>query len=163
MPICKNCNKEFPKKININGDVYFLSGRKFCTDCSPIGSRNTRSYIINLQENEAYCARCNEVKGKENFYIRNNGKPFSYCISCQDKVKQLKLEEKIERIIQDRGGACQDCETVFPSPVYDFYSEDKVFHISKAKNMSIERLMEELSDYIMICKNCCAIRKWEKN
>lgn len=163
MPICKNCNKEFPNKISFEGEVYNLTGRKFCPECSPIGSRNTRSYIVKLQENEAFCIRCKQIKNKDEFYARkNNGKPFSYCIDCQELVKKLKLEEKLERIIQIRGGACQDCGQVFPSPVYDFYSEDNTFHISKARNMSLERLLIELEKYIMICKNCVAIRKWEK-
>jgi hypothetical protein len=163
MPICKNCNKEFPNKIIVKSEIFNLTGRKFCPDCSPIGSRNTRSYIVKLQENEAFCIRCKQIKNKDEFYARkNNGKPFSYCIDCQELVKKLKLEEKLERIIQIRGGACQDCGQVFPSPVYDFYSEDNTFHISKARNMSLERLLIELEKYIMICKNCIAIRKWEK-
>jgi hypothetical protein len=163
MPICQNCNKEFPNKIIVKDEIFNLTGRKFCPECSPIGSRNTRSYIIKLKENEAFCIRCKQIKNKDDFYARkNNGKPFSYCIDCQELVKKLKLEEKLERIIQIRGGACQDCGQVFPSPVYDFYSEDNTFHISKARNMSLERLLIELEKYIMICKNCIAIRKWEK-
>lgn len=162
MLICHNCNKEFPNKIIINSKSYNLTGRKFCPDCSPIGSRNTRSYIIKLNENESFCSRCNQIKSKEGFYIRkNNYKPFSYCISCQEEVKNLKLEEKLDRIIQIRGGACQDCGNVFPAPVYDFYSEENIFHISKARNMSFEKLLTQLENYIMICKNCSAIRKWE--
>ena len=163
MTICKNCNKEFPNKIIVKSEIFNLTGRKFCPDCSPIGSRNTRSYIVKLQENEAFCIRCKQIKNKDEFYARkNNGKPFNYCIDYQELVKKLKLEEKLERIIQIRNGACQDCGQVFPSPVYDFYSEDNTFHISKARNMSLERLLIELEKYIMICKNCIAIRKWEK-
>jgi len=163
MPICKNCNKEFPNKINIEGSWYNLTGRKFCIECSPIGSRNTRSYIIKLNDDEAFCSRCKKTKSKDEFYSRkNNGKPFSYCVACQSEVKNLKLEEKLDRIIQMRGGACQDCGNVFPAPVYEFYSEENIFHISKARNMSLEKLLLQLENYIMICKNCSAIRKWEK-
>lgn len=163
MLICKNCGKEFPKKTTINNITYNLTGRKFCPDCSPIGSRNTRTYIVKLLENESFCSRCKKIKSKEEFYLRkNNGKSFSYCITCQEEIKQLKFEEKIERIIQLRGGCCQDCGEVFPAPVYDFYSEENIFYISKARNMSIEKLIFQLEKYIMICKNCCAIRKWEK-
>lgn len=164
MPTCKNCNKEFPNKINIKGEWFNLAGRKFCLDCSPIGSRNTRSYIVKLNENEAFCSHCKKIKDKDNFYTRkNNGKPFSYCVECQEEVKKLKLDEKLERIIQTRGGCCQDCGNTFPSPIYDFYSESNIFQISKARNMSLEKLLERLELYIMICKNCSAIRKWEKS
>ncbi len=161
--ICQNCKKTFPNKILLNNEWCSLIGRKFCPECSPIGGKNTRTYIVKLEENEAFCGRCKKIKSKEDFYLRkNNGKPFSYCISCQEKIKQLKFEEKIDTVIQLRGGACQDCGNVYPAPIYEFYSEDKLFHISKAKNMSIENLLQQLEPYIMICKNCCALRKWEK-
>lgn len=164
MPTCQNCKKEFPNKIKINGEIFNLNGRKFCPSCSPVGGRNTRSYIVKTEENESFCSHCKQIKNKSEFYSRkNNGKSFSYCIACQEEVKKLKLEEKLSQIIELRGGACQDCNNVFPASVYDFYSEENVFHISKAKNMSLEKLLIKLSAYIMICKNCCAIRKWEKN
>lgn len=162
--VCQNCQAPFPNKMLINGEWCSLTGRKFCPSCSPIGSKNTRSYIIKLQETEAFCCRCKKIKPKEEFYLRkNNGKPFSYCVACQEDIKQLKFEEKLDTIIQLRGGACQDCGNIFPAPIYEFYSEENIFHISKARNMSIEKLLLQLESYIMICKNCCAMRKWEKN
>lgn len=161
MPICKNCKEEFPNKINVNGQDHVLTGRKFCTKCSKLGSKNTRSYIVELKENEAFCVRCQKIKSKSEFYIRRgNGKPFSYCVKCQNKVKMLKLEEKLERIVEESGGVCKDCEISYPTPVYEFYSEDKIYQLSKAKNMSLERLKEDLKDYTMLCRNCSAIRQW---
>jgi len=164
MPTCKNCGKEFPNKINIDGHNHILAGRKFCISCSALGSKNTRSYIIELKENEAFCVRCQKIKNKKDFYIRkNNGKPFSYCVKCQNEVKLLKLDEKLERVVEERGGMCQDCECSYPTPVYEFYSDDKIYQLSKAKNMSLERIKEELKDYIMLCRNCSAIRRWTKS
>lgn len=161
MPICKNCKEEFPNKININGQDHILTGRKFCIKCSPLGSKNTRSYIVELKENEAFCVRCQQIKNKNEFYIRkDSGKPFSYCVKCQNKVKMLKLEEKLERIVEERGGICQDCSISYPTPVYEFYSKDNTYQLSRAKNMSLEKLKEELKDYIMLCRNCSAIRQW---
>lgn len=163
MPVCKNCGEEFPNKININGQDHTLTGRKFCIKCSEIGGKNTRSYIIELEENEAFCVRCQKIKNKDDFYIRkNSGRPFSYCVECQNKVKILKLEEKLERIIEERGGVCQDCNIPYPTPVYEFYSDNGVYQLSKAKNMSLERIKEELKDYTMLCRNCSAIRQWLK-
>lgn len=40
--ICRKCNKEFPYHKKINGKVRNLNSRKFCLDCSPFGSRNTK-------------------------------------------------------------------------------------------------------------------------
>lgn len=161
---CGNCGKEFPNKINIKGQIYSLSGRKFCLDCSPLNSRNTKSYIIQLKENEAFCVYCQMVKKISEFYKRKNtGKAFSYCIQCQERVKKLKFEEKLETLVQIYGGVCHDCKISYPVSVYDFYSDKNIFSISKAKNMSLQKLIEKLNGYIMLCKNCCALRKWEKN
>lgn len=164
MPKCKNCEKEFPNKIKVDGKYYSLTSRKFCPECSPLGSRNTRSYIIELEENEAFCARCLKIKTKKEFYTRkDSGRPFSYCIECQKVIKNLKLQEKLERIIEERGGCCSDCEGFFPMPVYEFYRDGKIYQLSKAKNMSLEKLKEELQDFTMLCLNCSAIRKWAYN
>jgi len=163
MLTCKNCNKNFPSSVKIDNKIINLSGRKFCLECSPLGSRNTRSYIIKLNSNEAYCARCQKIKDKEQFYIRKtSGKPFSYCIICQEEVKNLKYEEKLERMIQERGGVCNDCKIPYPLPVYEFYSENDIFRLSKARNMSLHKLREKVKHYVLLCKNCSAIRKWEK-
>lgn len=162
MPKCQNCNKEFPNRIKINGKNYNLTSRKFCIECSPINSRNTRSYIVDIKNNESFCARCNNIKDANKFYKRKeNGKPLSYCIECQKEVKNLKLQEKLERIIEERNGICFDCKLPFPIQIFKFYNNGKIYQISKAKNMSIIKLQKELRNHIMLCLNCCAIRKWE--
>jgi hypothetical protein len=84
-------------------------------------------------------------------------------MECQKEIKELKLQEKLERIVEERDGACADCGGAFPIPVFEFYSDDKVYYLSKAKNMSLQRLRDELKDYIMLCLNCSALRKWEKD
>lgn len=161
MTKCGNCGKEIPNKINIEGKIYSLTGRKFCPECSPIGKNNTRSYIVDLKSNEAFCARCQQIKSKTEFYLRKkSNRPFSYCIECQNDVKRLKFEEKLEHIVEERGGACTDCGIVYPTPLYEFYSDGKIYQLSKAKNMSLERLKVELKDYIMLCRNCSAMRQW---
>ena len=163
MPTCGNCGKDFPNKITINGETKRLSGRKFCPSCSPLGGRNRRSYIVNIPAGKAHCARCGEDKHPDEFHKRpGSGKPLSYCRRCQDAVKILKFEEKLEKAIALKGGACVDCGGVFPTPVFRFLSGDKAFQISKAKNMSWERLQKELETYELFCLNCSAIRKWEK-
>jgi len=109
------------------------------------------------------CARCKIDKPISLFYNRKNGKPLSYCMECQKRVKELKLQENLERIIEEYGGICADCKGVFPIPVYDFYINGKIYQISKAKNMSLKKIKEDLKDALMLCKNCCAIRKWSSD
>jgi len=116
-----------------------------------------------LKQGKALCVRCHKIKKIKEFYKRRvNGKPFSYCIQCQEEVKKLKFEEKMEIIVQMFGGICQDCGIPYPTPVYEFYADGKTFSVGRAKNMSLQRLMKELEGYVMLCKNCSALRKWEK-
>lgn len=161
MPICQHCNKEFPDKITIDDKTYSLSSRRFCLICSPLNARNTRSYIIDLKPDESYCPRCNSIKPRKDFYIRHDSnKAFSYCKSCQIEVKELKLREKLEYMVELHKGCCADCGNYYPTPVFNFYLDNNVYQLSKAKNMSLCKLKAALTDYIMLCHNCCAIRKW---
>jgi hypothetical protein len=163
MPICQNCGKEFPNKITVDGHPKRLSGRKFCPECSPLGGRNRRSYIIDVPAGHAHCARCGKDKPLSEFHKRpSTGRPLSYCMACQDAVKILKFEEKLEKAIAWKGGACVDCGGVFPAPVFQFWAEDGPFQISRAKNMSWDRLRRHLEDRDLLCLNCGAIRKWER-
>jgi hypothetical protein len=162
MPICKNCNKEFPNKLIVNNKTHLLIGRTFCPDCSPLGSNNTRSYIVKFGKNESFCARCKEIKPKKDFYKRKNGSSLSYCKECQEIVKQLKFEENLQHIIEERGGQCVDCKLSFPYTVYTFFSDTNIYQLNKARNMSLDNIKEDLKNYTMLCLNCCAIRQWVK-
>lgn len=109
----------------------------------------------------ALCARCQQEKDISQFYARKSGKPLSYCIECQKEVKTLKMQENLERIVEERGGACADCGGVYPMPVYDFFKDGKTYQLSKVRNMSLSKIKSELESHEMLCKNCCAIRNWE--
>lgn len=113
------------------------------------------------EEEMVVCAKCQEDKPRNQFYSRKNGKPLSYCMNCQKEVKELKLQENLERIVEERGGACADCGGVYPMAIYEFYHEGKVYQISRAKNMSYGKIKEKLDRHAMLCRNCSAIRKWE--
>jgi hypothetical protein len=43
LPVCKNCNSEFPNWERIDGVLKSLSRRKYCLKCSSFGSHNTRN------------------------------------------------------------------------------------------------------------------------
>jgi len=156
---CLNCKKKIPSKIKVKNKVIRLTSRKFCTECSPIGSRNTRQYIIETNKNESYCPRCEEVKQVDEFYNINN-RIASYCKICQHKVKKIKAEEKLHTLVEMKGGSCCDCGYIFPIPVFMFYNGEKSFPISKIQHLSIEKLTEKLKDYFLLCKNCKTIREW---
>lgn len=163
MPICKNCGKSFPNRIIINDKTWHLTTRQFCPDCSKLGEGNRRQYIINLEKGMAYCSRCQKQKPEKEFHKRKNETPLSYCKLCSEEVKKLKFEEKLDKIISIMGGACFDCQQIFPTPVFKFWKDGKSFPISKIKNMSWERTLNILKDYQLLCLNCIAIRKWQNS
>lgn len=162
MPICQNCNKPFSNKfIDEQNKAHSLASRRFCLDCSPFNTNNTRKYIVKLKKGEAYCARCGEIKNTKQFYTRANGKPLSYCMDCQLEVKHLTFEINIERLIDEKGGKCSSCEIVFPWPVYEFYADGNTYSLGRGKHLGFAKLKEELENYEIMCKNCVAINKWE--
>jgi len=113
-------------------------------------------------ERHHVCARCAKEKGLGEFHLRaGSGRPLSYCKECQDRVKQLKMEEKLERVVGLWGGACADCGGTFPTPVFQFVHEGRAFPLSRAKHMSWEKLVQALAGHEMLCLNCGAIRGWE--
>lgn len=164
MPECRNCGKKFPNKIEVEGQVKRLSGRRFCPDCSPLGGNNRRSYIIATNLGKVFCARCQKEKDRDEFHSRKGGaRPLSYCKECQEAVKCLKFEEKIEKAVTLKGGACADCGNTFPTPVFEFLCENKPLPLSTVKNMSWERFQKMLEKCEMLCRNCGALREWARS
>jgi len=158
---CLNCNRKIPSKIKIKNKMIRLTSRKFCLKCSPLGSRNTRQYIIETKDDESYCPRCQEVKKIDEFYNINK-RTASYCKLCQQKVKKIKAEEKLHELIEQKGGACMDCGQIFPTPVYIFYDGLNKFPMSKIQHLSLNKLTQKLKSHFLICRNCKVIREWAK-
>lgn len=164
MPECQNCGKQFPKRLRQGDRIWNLASRRFCPDCSPLGRNNRRSYVVTTEPGKAFCARCQKSKDRSEFHTRKGGqKTLSYCRICSEEVKKLKLQEKLEKGVALKGGACVDCGGVFPVPVFQFVVAGKAILIGKIKNMSWERFRKQLEGCEMICLNCIAMRKWEKN
>jgi len=164
MPKCRNCGNLFPNQVKENGRIWNLTGRKFCPECSPLGENNRRSYVVRTEPGKAFCARCQRIKDRGEFHNRKGGqKPLSYCQSCSEEVKKLKLLEKIDKGVASKGGVCADCGSLFPACVFEFVRDGKPVTLSGVKNMSWERFEVVLRDCEMLCQNCVAMRKWASN
>ena len=165
MPKCQNCDKEFPRRFKKDGKIWNLSRRNFCPECSPLGEHNRRPYIVATEPGKAFCARCQQSKDRKDFHNRKGGqKPLSYCRSCSEEVKNLKLQEKLDKGVVLKGGVCADCGGVFPVSVFLFVRKDNTILLTtKIKHMSWERLKENLEDCEMLCRNCIVMRKWANN
>ena len=86
--ICKNCENEFPYKVEIGGKVRNLQNRKYCLDCSPFGEHNTKQLhkedeIPELPE-EKKCCQCKIIKSADRFYMRSSrvNQLGSICKTC---------------------------------------------------------------------------------
>jgi hypothetical protein len=151
----------FPKRIRTAERTWNLASRRFCPDCSPLWQHNRRTYVVAVEPGKAFCARCREHKNRAEFHSRKNGKPLSYCRSCSEEVKELKLQEKLERAVAAKGGVCADCANSFPTSVFVFCSDGKILPLGEIKLMSWMRFQRILNSCDMLCRNCLAMRKWE--
>lgn len=162
MPKCQNCGEIFPNRIESGGRMWNLTSRRFCPICSPLGNKNRRAYVVEMEHGNAFCVRCQQQKPREEFYSRKGGGPLSYCKTCQDLIKNLKFEEKMEKAVAMKGGTCADCGNTFPTPVFEFLHEGKRLPLSMVKNMSWERVQRMLGQCEMLCHNCGSLREWER-
>src|SRR5690242_1576663 len=111
MPICKNCNEQFPVRITIDNIVRNIQRRKYCLKCSPWGLHNTKPLITDIdgvvkrvaEANEGtYACKC----GKLYEWNRALGHNATACNSC--KANERRFEVK-DRCIEYKGGKCCRC------------------------------------------------------
>lgn len=117
MNICKNCGKEFPNRININGKIHVINTRSYCLECSPFGKHNIRkleSYeniyddcivcgkkLINNQSK--YCSIL--CKQKWIYQVNGNHQTREQKIEIQRNIRKKK-KELINKILGDRCLIC---------------------------------------------------------
>lgn len=71
MKTCEKCGKLFPFNIVIDGKLRNLGSRKYCLDCTPFKTHNTKN-LIDTSTNIILCKFCGKpVKRKPNIYCSN--------------------------------------------------------------------------------------------
>ena len=114
MLICENCNNPFPNSVEIDGKRKTFYQRKFCLECSPFGSHNTKSSFIKKKgkpcvicyepvhsKNKKFCSQECHIIHKKNIRrekILLTGKLISH---TKDKWY----------LIEIRGHKCEKCST----------------------------------------------------
>jgi 5-methylcytosine-specific restriction endonuclease McrA len=135
MPVCRGCNKQFPNIVKIDGKDRNLCKRKFCLDCSPFGSHNTRP---SLDYDE------NDIKARRRKQLVDN------TMRRRKKVQAMAIEYK--------GGKCQICGYDRCTRALEFHHlnpDEKEFSISRdGSTRSWERTKIELDKCILLCANC---------
>lgn len=150
MLICEKYNEEFPNWIKVDGTMHNLSKRKYCTKCSPFGIHNTKklvpkSYIYK-------CTKCGDTN-EQNFYKGRN----TICKKCKNKETYDLSREKRNYAIDYLGGKCSHCGYDEYRCALDIHHKnpnikDKGF--ANMRHWSYERIIEEIKDCVLLCKNC---------
>jgi len=166
MPECRKCQQKFPNRIKIEGKVKNIGRRKYCLDCSPFGSHNTRKLEIEQEGilDFKLCKWCGETKSKEEFYIRSDRNSlYYYCKKCsneRDKVNQkIRSRERKIKLIMLKGGKCQSCGYDKNLAALVFHHRDpslKEYELSTVglRISSWSKCLKEAEKCNLLCQNC---------
>ncbi|AEW47723.1 putative HNH endonuclease 2 [Bacillus phage BCU4] len=136
MPRCNKCHNDFPNRVYVDGKNRNLQNRKFCLDCSPFGTHNTRNILISDKEKEANVA----LRKKK-----------------QTEYTSRRRAEVIQKAIEYKGGKCSICGYDRCRWALEFHHinpEDKEFGISDGNTRSWDKVKVELDKCILLCANC---------
>jgi len=157
MPTCKHCNSHFPNRKVIDGKDRNISRRKFCLECSPFGSHNTRPFIDLKLDIIPKCSKCG-VNGKEHFYERASGSGsfYSYCKKCYNQQSTFRQIENKKFAVEYKGGKCQQCgyNKCLSSLEFHHLNPHEKDSSIRFTSCSREKLLEEISKCILVCANC---------
>ena len=165
MPTCKKCQSHFPNHIKIDGKDKNLSNRKYCLDCSPFGSHNTKKLetgkikqIIENNEIKRKCIKCNEYKCVNHFHeIKGKRKYYSYCKICLYEIQKNRWLDRKMEAIKLMGGKCVICGYCKNYAAMEFHHLDpsvKEMTWVKAREMKWNKTIEELKKCVLLCANC---------
>ena len=167
MPNCRKCGSYFPSRITIDGESKVLNSRKYCLDCSPYKSKNTRrleqaSAAVCGKEDlpgSKVCLLCERDLPRSNFGIyQKKGKwtIYSYCKKCDsERAKKFSLECK-RRAVEYKGGKCMICGYSKSLRALEFHhvNDDKETNVSSFRIRDWDLLKVELDKCSLLCANC---------
>jgi hypothetical protein len=140
------CENKIPNLIKIDGKTKNLSKRRYCLDCSPFGSHNTRS--LHIKDKMNVCKECLKE------YKPGHGKLKDICSTCYRLAYRNKTKQKA---VEYKGGRCSVCgydRYIGSLQFHHVYPEDKNFIISNLSFNKFDSLVDELDKCILVCSNC---------
>ena len=160
--ICRKCGSYFKAHISIDGRIRNLQRRKFCLDCSPFNSHNTRKKIGDneeaIVEKGEYLRECSH-HGLTIFitYQQVSGKVINSCKKCRsERVTKSRQNRKL-KLIKFLGGRCVQCGYDKCQQALQFHHkkrEDKKFGIGDGNTRSMEENLAEIKKCALLCANC---------
>lgn len=160
MKKCLRCGSDIPTWVNIDGKPRNLSKRRFCLQCSPFGKHNTRDLRLEInQGGEKECKVCHRVLDEREFYQRSNrrGGTYSTCKKCFNEISQQRKQKIKVTLVERCGGKCCICGYSQCVAALEFHHIDpdkKDVPISLINGKSVEKIMPELEQCVMVCANC---------
>lgn len=141
MPICGSCNKEFPQHVEIDGKRRNLQRRKYCFECSPFGSGNTRnlSRYKNMTEDEIL----EDQKRRQ----------LEKVVRCQKKMRRQRKQKLADML----GGKCIKCGYNKCLKCLSFHHKDtqnKKFGICDNLLGRWADLVDEVKKCDLLCVRC---------
>lgn len=142
MNVCLKCGGDFPNRVVIDGKVRNLQRRKYCIECSPFKSGNTK----HLHKNKPQLSEEEKIEKK-----KLKSKQMTLATQKRrEKVKQMSIDYK--------GGKCHLCGYDKCSGALEFHHIDpkqKSFAISsKGNTRAWEVVKKELDKCVLVCANC---------
>ena len=146
MKNCLKCGNKIPNLLKIDGKTKNLCKRKYCLECSPYGSHNTRS--LHIKDKMNVCKDCSKE------YKPGHGKLKDICSTCYRLAYRNKTKQKA---VEYKGGCCSVCgydKYIGSLQFHHVYPENKSFVISDFGFNKFDSLVDELDKCILVCSNC---------
>lgn len=101
---------------------------------------------------ERMCIKCSTIKPASEFT------PTSvYCKKCLTKYTNDKWKLLKKKAVEYKGGKCEMCGYISVPAVYDFHHinpKEKEFSIGRVRTLSLEKIIPELEQCMLLCANC---------
>lgn len=157
---CFNCNNTFPQTIKIDGKIKNLNNRKYCFDCAPYKTHNTKTLenkSADLTIKKCYICQIEKPIAKFHQSKSKNGRRSSECKDCvESRVAEIRKKHK-KILVDEKGGKCEICGYAKCIEVLCFHHLDpneKSFQISTKLGSKIETLLKETAKCMLLCTNC---------
>lgn len=137
----------------IDGKYRSFRNRRYCLDCSPFGSKNTRVLdpeirrLKGLDNPECTCVECGRI-----YVYKREGQTKTVCNSCH--TKKRRINSRIKAYLY-KGKSCivcgyDKCEL----SLHFHHLYDKKFDVGGNMNRSWETIKQELDKCVLLCSNC---------
>lgn len=147
---CRKCGKEIPNRVAIEGAVHNISHRRFCVECSPFRSHNTRYALIESQTGKR--CRCGETNPDSFSAGRHR-----MCRKCVAIYGTKRGRDRRRQIRDLMGGKCKYCGYSKYQVALSLHHTDPKKKDPNARGMRSwgwERVLEEIKHCELVCSNC---------